>query len=195
MSSRGSGRRLTSTALLALFALGAVGGLIGDACHVESGTTTYLEDPFPYIWRSQLWFPLLVGSGTAALAWIRVRFGPAEGAVEDGALRDAVAMVASILALYALTALVRGEPALVADVLVYAAAALVCVRLARSATDLACGALAALVGVTAEIILAAGGTFAYADDVPQLLGVAAWLPALYVAFGVVAARLGLLAAR
>jgi hypothetical protein len=180
-------------ALAALFAVGAIGGLIGDMCHVESGTTVYLEDPLPYVWRSQLWFPLMVGAGTAALGWIRVRFGPASEPVADGA-REALAMIASVVALYALTAVMRGEPQPVAVVLVYGVAALICTRFARDRADLACGVLAALFGVTTEIILAAAGVFEYAYDVAQFAGVASWLPALYVAYGVVAARLGCLAA-
>jgi hypothetical protein len=41
----------------------AGGGLVGDMCHAESGTAAYLEDPLPYVSRSQLWFPLMVGAG------------------------------------------------------------------------------------------------------------------------------------
>ncbi len=188
------GRSLGAAALAALFAVGAVGGLIGDMCHVESGTTVYLEDPLPYIWESQLWFPLMVGAGTAALGWIRVRFGPpTEPLLAGEGAREAVAMIASVLALYALTAIVRGEPQEVAVVLVYGVAALVCTRFARDRIDLLCGVLAALFGVTAEIVLSAAGVFEYAEDVAQFAGAATWLPALYVAYGVVAARLGSLA--
>jgi hypothetical protein len=49
--------------------------------------------------------------------------------------------------------------------------------------------------VTTEIVLAGAGIFEYADDVSQLAGVAAWLPGLYLAYGVVAARLGMMLAR
>jgi hypothetical protein len=135
----------------------------------------------------------MVGAGTAALGWIRLRLGPAPEGVGEGA-REAVAMIASVLALYALTALVRGEPQPVAVVLIYGVAALICTRFARSRADLLCGVLAALFGVTTEIVVAAAGVFEYAGDVAQFAGVASWLPALYVAYGVVAARLGVLAA-
>ena len=184
--------RLGPLALVALFAIGAVGGLIGDMCHVESGTTVYLDDGLPYVWDSQLWFPLMVGAGTAALGWIRVRLGESGGGDPENA-RDVVAMVAAILALYALTAIVRGEPQPVAIVLVYGVAALICARFARGPSELACGALAALFGVGTEIALAGAGVFEYAADVDQVVGVAAWLPGLYVAYGVVAARLGIIA--
>ena len=45
--------RLELPALVALFALGAAGGLIGDAGHVASGTTRYLSHALPFIWKSQ----------------------------------------------------------------------------------------------------------------------------------------------
>lgn len=189
--------RLGAMGLAALFVVGAVGGLIGDMCHVDSGTTAYLEDPLPYIWRSQLWFPIMVGGGTAALGWIRVRFGP-DPATEDGpaeGLRDAVAMVAAVIGLYALTALVRGEPQPAGVVACYAVALLICARWVRGPAEIGCGVLAAVFGVSTEAILSAAGVFEYADDVAQFAGVATWLPALYLAYGVVAARLGLLATR
>ena len=185
MSERG---HLGAAALGVLFVVGAVGGLIGDMCHVESGTTIYLEDPLPYVWRSQLWFPLMVGGGTAALGWIRVRLAGAGGGATDP--RDAVAMIAAVLGLYALTALLRGEPQASGAVAAYAVGALICARWTRDRVDLLCAALAAVFGVGAEIVLSAAGVFEYADDVEQVAGVAIWLPALYLAYGVVAARLG-----
>jgi hypothetical protein len=184
--------RLGVYRLAALFFIGAAGGLVGDMCHVVSGTTRYIEDPLPYIWESQLWFPAMVGAGTAALGLIRIRLGD-DG--EGGGMREAAQMVAWIIALYALTALVRGEPQEVAVAIVYAVAAGICGAFAHSRADVACGALAAVVGVTIEVILAAAGVFEYADDVGDFLGVATWLPALYFAYGVVAGRLGLIAAR
>jgi hypothetical protein len=79
-------------------------------------------------------------------------------------------------------------------VLVYAVAALIVARFATAPADLACALLAAVFGVGTEIVLSAAGAFEYADDVSQIAGVAAWLPALYLAYGVVAGRLGLLLA-
>ncbi len=185
MSERG---RLRAPALGVLFLVGAVGGLIGDMCHVESGTTVYLDDPLPYVWKSQLWFPLMVGGGTAALGWIRVRLaGAGAGA---GAPRDAAAMIAAVIGLYALTALLRGEPQASGAVAAYAVGTLICARWARDRADLICGVLAAGIGVGAEIVLSAAGVFEYAPGVEQVAGVAIWLPALYMAYGVVAARLG-----
>jgi hypothetical protein len=185
--------KLGGAGLALLFAIGAGGGLVGDMCHVDSGTTIYLEDPLPYVWKSQLWFPIMVGAGTAALGWIRVRLAIAAGDPEARAdsLRDGVAAIASVLALYALTALVRGEPQPAAVALVYSVAALIVARFARSPADLICALLAALVGVGTEIVLSATDVFAYAGDIARFAGVASWLPGLYLAYGVVAGRIGL----
>lgn len=187
--------RLGAEGIAVLFAIGAVGGLIGDMTHVGSETTTYLEDPFPYVWRSQLWFPLMVGAGTVALGWIRVRFGPVEDCERAEGVREAVAMVAAVLGLYALTALVRGEPQGPAVVICWAVGVLIAARWARGRWELICAILAAFAGVSAEALLAAAGVFEYSDDVARIAGVASWLPALYLAYGVVAARLGVIAAR
>ena len=104
-------------------------------------------------------------------------------------------MIAAVIALYALTALVRGEPQPAAVVACWAVAAVIVAAWARGPWELVCAALAALFGVTSEIVLAAADVFEYADDVARFAGVASWLPALYLAYGVVAARLGLIAAR
>ena len=190
----GPGRAgLSAAGLTALFAIGAVGGLIGDMCHVESGTTVYLEDPLPYVWRSQLWFPFMVGFGTVALGWIRVRLGGARPADGDR-LRRAALMVGAVIGLYALTALMRGEPQPAAIVLVYAVALVIAAAFATGPGDLACACLAAFFGVGTEIVLAAADTFAYASDIGRFAGVATWLPGLYLAYGVVAGQLGLLLA-
>ena len=192
----GTGRGLSAAGLAALFAIGAVGGLIGDMCHVESGTTVYLEDPLPYIWKSQLWFPFMVGAGTAALGLIRVRLGGGEltRAGDADRLRRAALMIAAVVGLYALTALMRGEPQPAAIVLVYALALVIAAAFATGPGDLVCACLAALFGVGTEIVLAAADTFAYASDIGRFAGVATWLPGLYLAYGVVAGQLGLLLA-
>ena len=193
MSRRGT---IGPAGLAGLFAIGAIGGLIGDMCHVQSGTTVYLEDPLPYVWESQLWFPLMVGGGTAALGLIGVMLGARATADESAEpVRAAAAMIAAVIALYALTAIVRGEPGGVGIVLCWAVAALICARFARDRADWICAGLAMVFGVGTEMVLSAAGVFEYAGDIEQIAGVAAWLPALYLAYGVVASRLGALAVR
>jgi hypothetical protein len=180
-------RRLPYGALLALFLLGGAGGLIGDAGHVVSGTTRYLSSALPFIWKSQLWFPLLVGAATATLAQLRLWMAPPR---EEGGIAEGCAAVAAVIGLYAITALVRDSALEPATALVYALAALVVRRFADGPPAIACGVIAALVGPAAEMVLVAAGLCEYTSGVDGLMGVAPWLPGLYFAFGVVAARLG-----
>ncbi len=170
---------------LILFVLGATGGLIGDAGHVQSGTTVYLDRGVPFIWESAVWFVAAVGLGTVALAAIRVRLGPAR----PGGVRDGAVGVAAVIGIYAVTAVLRDATLLAATAVVYALAALV-VALLADRHALVCAALAVVAGVGAEIVLVALDVSRYADDIDVLAGVAPWLGGLYLAFGVVAARLG-----
>ena len=170
---------------LILFLLGAAGGLVGDAGHVQSGTTTYLDHGVPFVWESAVWFVAAVGFGTVALALIRVRLAPARPAmVTDGAIG-----VAAGVGIYAVTAVVREATLLPATALVYALASVV-VALMADRHALVCAALAVVAGVGGEMVLVALDVFRYAGDIDVLAGVAPWLPGLYAAYGVVAARLG-----
>jgi hypothetical protein len=184
--------RLTPGELAILFAIGAVGGLVGDAGHVQAGTTTYLDDS-PRIWESAIWFPVLVGLATASLAELRLRLGPPRPGVDP---RLGAAAIAAVLAVYAITALVYDEPEGPATTLVLMLAVLVVCWLADGWPALACGLTAAVVGPAAEIVIVKLDLAEYAESADSLFGVALWLPALYLAFGVVAARLAeLLVAR
>jgi hypothetical protein len=186
--------RLKPAALLALFALGAAGGLLGDQGHVASGTTIYLSASkgVPFVWQSPLWFPALVGLLTASLAELRLWMALPRRA---GGRTAGVAAVAAVLGLYAVTALVRHQPLGPSTVLIYASAAVIWATLGDGLPAAACGAVAATVGVTTEIVLVAVGVFRYSHEIDSLLGVAPWLPALYFAFGVVVARLAELCAQ
>jgi hypothetical protein len=180
------------TDFLILFAIGAASGLIGDAGHVDAGVTFYLHD-FPRIWNSQLWFPLAVGLGTASLGALRLRLGPAEGALD---LRVAVGAVAAVLAIYAITSLVWDQTELAGATLCFALAVIVVCWLAESWADVACGLIAMVVGPLFEIAVVELEVTEYHADADNLLGVPFWLPALYLAAGTAAARIAtMLAAR
>jgi hypothetical protein len=178
-----------------LVAVGAVGGLIGDAGHVQSGTTTYLMTGVPFIWESAVWFVALVGIGTVATAELRLRLAPVRESSDDD-FSVAVGAVAVVIGIYALTALVLDEPLLPAAVVIYVLAAVVWHISGDGWASAACGIAAAVFGTTVEILLSAAGVFEYDPSIDLLLGVPPWLPALYFAFGVAVARLAeLLAAR
>ena len=117
--------RLSTRSLLALFAVGAACGLIGDHAHVESGATRYLDvGGVPMIWGSPLFFMISVGLATAVLAEIGLRLGgPRAGIGWDG-----LAAAASVLAIYLVTAVLADESTSTVTALIACLAALVLVR-------------------------------------------------------------------
>ncbi len=185
--------RLSGKELLILFLVGAAGGLIGDAGHVQAGTTTYLDDTTPFVWESALWFPVLVGLATASLGELRLRLGPPRPGFDA---RIGIAAIAAVLALYALTAVIYDEPEGPVTVLIVMLAVLIASGLGGGRPALACGLAAAVVGPLAEILVVELDLAEYSPAADALFGVALWLPPLYFAFGFVAARLAeLLVAR
>jgi len=167
-----------------IFALGFGVGLAGDACHVASGTTTYEWDGVPEIWKSRAWFPFLVAGAVLLAAWSGRQAGLPERRVRGPV--DVVIGAAVVLALYALTAVLRGQPATVSVVLTGAIAVAVWAWWDPSAGALAIAAAAAVAGPLAEIVLVELDAASYAADSDDLGGVAPWLPCLYFAAGAVA---------
>jgi hypothetical protein len=178
--------RLRASELAVLFAIGAAGGLVGDAGHVQAGTTTYLDDASPFIWESALWFPILVGLATASIGELRLRLGGPRPGFDAPVGAGAIA---GVLAIYAVTALVYDEPEGPATTLVAALAVLLACWLGGGRPALICGLAAAVAGPMAEIVIVELELAEYAPSADTLGGVALWLPALYFAFGYVAARL------
>jgi hypothetical protein len=168
------------------FLLGAGIGLIGDACHVSSGLTRYLWPSVPTVWKSAFWFPLVVGGSVVLVARIGERLGLPRAARDR---IDLVRGVCAVLALYALTAVLRGQPAIVSVTLCSALALAIWSAWDASARAfvLACGC--ALIGPLVEIGVVALGAASYAEDARQLGGVAPTLPPLYFAAGAVASGL------
>jgi hypothetical protein len=166
-----------------VFALGAVVGLAGDACHVASGTTRYEWDGVPELWRSAIWFPLLVGAAVfgAALAGRGANLP-----VRRRTPVDVLIGAAAVLALYALTATLRDQPETVSVVLCAAIAIGIFAWWDPSPRALLIAAGAAVAGPAAEAIIVAAGAASYAGDADSLAGVAPWLPCLYFAAGAVA---------
>ena len=168
-----------------LCALGAVASLIGDHSHVVTGTTEYLSYAVPFVWSSPIWFPILVALATVSIAELRLHLPDLRTSVS---VRQGIAGVAAVLAIYVTTALVHTAPSIPANVLVYSLAAITWCALGDW-WGAVCGVLAAVVGPLIEAVVAAAGLARYAEDSDALLGVAPWLPALYFAFGVVVALL------
>jgi hypothetical protein len=170
-----------------VFLLGFAVGLAGDACHVTSGTTRYEWDALPEIWQSRAWFPFLLAGSVTGGAWLAHRFGLPAGRARSRA--DAVIGAALVLALYAVTAALRGEPTTVSFVLTGALAVAIWAWWDPSPGALVVAVAAAVLGPLAEIVLVELDAASYAADADELAGVAPWLPALYFAAGAVASGL------
>ncbi|MEY4512851.1 MAG: hypothetical protein RLZZ450_4973 [Pseudomonadota bacterium] len=171
---------------LAIFAIGFAASLAGDACHVTSGTTTYLWKGVPTLWQSGLWFPFLVGAAVLGAARSGIRAGLPK---RSRRRLDVVTGIAAVLALYVLTATMRGQPVTVAVVLCGAAAVVIWAWWDPSLGALCIALAAAVLGPLAEIGVMAVGAARYASDSSSLGGVAPWLPCLYFAAGAVASGL------
>jgi hypothetical protein len=189
-----SARPLSGPATAAVIAvLGVVVALAGDACHVASHTTEYLWSGVPTVWRSAIWFPVLVSCAVVAAAWASER-AEATPARRRGR-SDAVLGACLVLALYALTAALRRQPATVSVLLTGALALAVWCWWDPSPGALAVACAAAVAGPLAEIGIVAVGAARYEHGADGLAGVAPWLPCLYFAAGAVASRLWAAVAR
>jgi hypothetical protein len=153
---------------------------------VASGTTRYEWDALPEIWRSRAWFPFLVAGAVLSAAWMGRR-ADLPSQERDG--RDVVLGAALVLGLYALTAALRGQPAIVSVVLTGSVAVAVWSWWDPSPSAFVIAAAAAVLGPLAEIVLVSLDAASYASDSDDLAGVAPWLPCLYFAAGAVASGL------
>jgi hypothetical protein len=186
-------RNLGPAATAAVIAgLGFAVGLAGDATHVATETTSY-ETDVPEVWRSGVWFPFLLAGAVLLAAWSAERIGIP--AARKRGRADVITGAALVLALYALTAVLRGEPATVSVVLTGALAVAIWSWWDPSPGALLVASVAAVAGPLVEIGIVELDLAAYAEDADDLGGVAPWLPCLYFAAGAVAARLWAAVAR
>ena len=174
-----------TAALIALLGFGV--GLAGDACHVASGTTEYEWSGVPTVWRSAIWFPFLVSAAVLGAAWLGERGGSPAARARGRA--DVVTGAALVLALYALTAALRGESTTVSVVLTGAVAVAIWSWWDPSRGALMVAIGAAIAGPLVEMAIVGAGAANYADDSDSLGGVAPWLPWIYFAAGAVASGL------
>lgn len=165
-----------------LFLIGVAIALIGDAGHVDAGITEYLWDDVPNIWKSALWFPLLVGSAVAVGGLIGSRFDLPHTS-RDG--RDAALGALAILGLYCLTTVVADSPSIAASGLHWALAVIVWLWWDPSLGAFVFAIVASVVGPLAEIIMVELGASRYLPGHDELFGVAPWLIPLYFATGAV----------
>jgi hypothetical protein len=170
--------------LLILFAIGAAGGLIGDAGNVQSGATRYLDHSVPFIWESPIWFATLVGIGTVSVAVTRLLLGPTRPGFDP---RVGIGAAAAVIAIYAVTS-VAGDDGTAAVALVVTLAVILACFVADK-PGLVCGLAAAVIGPVVEIVIVELDLSKYTELNDSLFGVGLWLPGLYFAFGVAVARI------
>jgi hypothetical protein len=176
--------RLTPRELLILFAAGFAGGLIGDAANVDAGITRYLDHSVPFIWRSPIWFPILVGTATASVGLVRVRLGRLRPESDP---RVAVAAGASAMAIYAITSLFDNDGT--ATILLVTSLGVITACAFADRPGLICGLIAMLIGPLVEIAIVQLDLSEYTTANNGLFGVGPTLTGLYLGFGVAAARI------
>lgn len=165
-----------------LFLLGVAIALIGDAGHVDAGITEYLWDDVPTIWKSALWFPLLVGSAVAVGGYIGSRFALPHAARTR---RDAAIGALAILGIYCLTTVVADSPSIASGALLWALALIVWLWWDASLGAFVFAVVASVIGPLAEIVMVELGASRYLPGHDELFGVAPWLIPLYFATGAV----------
>lgn len=168
---------------LVVFLLGFLIGLAGDATHVASGTTVYDWEGIPTLWNSAIWFPFVVGLAVLGAAEVGHR---AALPTRSRSWPQVVAGSGAVLAFYALTASLRGQPMTVSVVLCSAIALTIWAWWDPTPRVLALAFGAAVLGPVAEMVVVAIGAAHYASDADALGGVAPWLPCIYFAAGAVA---------
>jgi hypothetical protein len=169
-----------------ILALGVGITLVGDACHVASGTTAYPYAVTFRIWLSPAWFPALAGAGVLVAALVGRR---ANLPRQPRGRRHVVVAAIAVLALYALTAVLRGQPSIVSVTLCVSVALGIAAAWDPSPAAFAVAGVAAVVGPLGEIGCVALGAVRYAPGSDGLFGVAPWLPCIYFAAGGVASGL------
>ncbi|MEO9233498.1 MAG: hypothetical protein ABI421_09210 [Polyangiaceae bacterium] len=163
---------------------GALICTIGDHLHATHGVLGY---PQVYAWSQAWWVPLLFFCGTllalAGSRMCRTIFKAPPIAPNDTRLvaADAIAFAAA----YALTSFTHAAPNETMLILV----AFWVARILMMPTPkwiIAFSLLSAVVGPLTEAIISACGLFAYAH--PDFVGVARWLPGIYLFVAPVSAR-------
>jgi hypothetical protein len=179
------GRRGTAARLALLFACGAVLGSIFDGFHTFGGATAY---PSPVLLRMAWWTPLLFGAAGLGIGLShadldrRLRRPPRP--LSDRA-------VAGGLVYFGLFYFMSGflPTANSARLALLALGFLVLwLLLDRSWQGLALAAMTAVIGCSVEVMLTGAGAFQHLR--PDLLGIPAWLPALYMLASLAVGNLG-----
>lgn len=164
-----------------LFAIGVAVALIGDASHVQAGITEFLWD-LPAIWKSAIWFPLLVGTKIALGGLIGDRLGLAR---KEHDRAEGLIAAALILGVYCLTTLVADQQEIAGNGICWAIAIVIWLWWDPHLPAMVFGLVTMVIGPAAEIVVVELGASRYLPGYDALLGVPPWLLPLYFATGVV----------
>ena len=167
-------------------ALGFAVGLAGDATHVASGTTVYEWDEVK-VWNSAIWFPFAIAASILGGAWVAEKID--FQVVKRRGRTDVVVGAALVLALYATTAALQGEPSTVTTVLTGAMAVAIWAWWDPSPGALLFATAGAILGPIGEIVIVEIDAAHYTAGADQLAGVPYWLSCIYFAAGAVASQL------
>jgi hypothetical protein len=180
-----------------LFLSGAVGGTLGDFCHVASRTDTYPLTSGPQLPGLGIpyWVPVLFGSAGLAIGlshpWLDSRIGrptrPRPGLRSPAWVGIGLAWLLVTWAASGFLPLATGGAK---DGAIAAIAGLGWWVLDRTWAGLGLAVATAVLGTGAEILLVHLGIFAYLAPHTNLQGVPSWLPYVYVIASVGAGNLG-----
>jgi hypothetical protein len=157
--------------MFALFAAGGVGLALCDQIHVQADVLSYETGGF---FGQAWWVPVQFGIASLAIVLGAAPFARRRAEPERA---DFVTGAAWFVAAYAASGLFDTRPAALA-VAFLVTWALRVARAEQRAPLVVYSLLLAAAGTSAEAILSAAGTFAYAN--PDVLGVPIWLPGLYL---------------
>jgi hypothetical protein len=172
--------------LLVLAAFGAVVGPVLDFAHFRTGAIGYLT---PVTFGVPWWVVIVYACAAVGIGGSHPRLDRLLGRRQRVPLTPAL-LVAGVLALFAIwiaSGLLPFSSGVVSAILAVASLG-VWAALDRTAQGLALGAGTAAAGVLVEVVLVKAGLFYHAHA--DVLGVALWLPWLYVAGSVAIGNVG-----
>ncbi len=175
--------RALGVLILALF--GVVLGSLLDGLHTHSGATEYTH---PWIWKMAVWVPPLFGGASLAIGTTHADFDRRVGrAPRRFGWPSILLQIVLFSVTYWMSAYLPVSSATKLVLLLLAFAAIWAV-FDRHWQGIVLAILTAIVGCGVEASLVAAGKFRYTQ--PDMLGVALWLPALYMNASVAVGNLG-----
>ena len=181
--------------ILIIFAVGFIVGPIGDFYHVHTGTTTYPPEIYGFYFLGlPFWVPLLFGGAALAVGLSHPSFdqmlGPKHRRPGAQSLSRVLIGLVFFLGAYILSGYLPVSFGWHNDLILALLAIVAWALLDWTWQGLVLGALTAIAGTAAEIILVHLGIFSYLPPRNTLLGVAPWLPWLYFNASVAVGNLG-----